>query len=236
MHSKAASPVIHLELHTGDLRGAVDFYARLFGWRPEPSTPAPAPTSRSRWATGWVVASSSVNPNSLSGSPTWMSPTSADDGAGPRARRRDPPRPARGAGGLAQRGGRTGRRRGRLLAVEERPALARSVDRGGGFANPGGSKIQKSLPISGRETLLTGRVPIEPSSVPDARARGGPGRARARESAQPSGPCRETPRSPRVRRRASPLWARSAGGRRGRRRSRSPGGRAIPLISAVVSA
>lgn len=35
MHSKAASPVIHLELHTGDLRGAVDFYTRLFGWHPE---------------------------------------------------------------------------------------------------------------------------------------------------------------------------------------------------------
>ena len=27
--------MIHLELHTGDLRGAVDFYTRLFGWRPE---------------------------------------------------------------------------------------------------------------------------------------------------------------------------------------------------------
>ncbi len=27
--------VVHLELHTGDLRGAVDFYASLFGWRPE---------------------------------------------------------------------------------------------------------------------------------------------------------------------------------------------------------
>jgi predicted enzyme related to lactoylglutathione lyase len=27
--------VVHLELHTGDLRGAVDFYARLFGWRSE---------------------------------------------------------------------------------------------------------------------------------------------------------------------------------------------------------
>ena len=35
--SKAASknPVVHLELHTGDLPGAVDFYTRLFGWRAE---------------------------------------------------------------------------------------------------------------------------------------------------------------------------------------------------------
>jgi predicted enzyme related to lactoylglutathione lyase len=35
MNSKAANPVIHLELHTGDLPGAVEFYTRLFGWRPE---------------------------------------------------------------------------------------------------------------------------------------------------------------------------------------------------------
>ena len=28
-------PVVHLELHTSDARGAGDFYARLFGWRPE---------------------------------------------------------------------------------------------------------------------------------------------------------------------------------------------------------
>jgi predicted enzyme related to lactoylglutathione lyase len=30
-----SNSVVHLELHTGDLRGAVDFYARLFGWAPE---------------------------------------------------------------------------------------------------------------------------------------------------------------------------------------------------------
>jgi predicted enzyme related to lactoylglutathione lyase len=28
-------PVVHLELHTGDLRAASDFYARLLQWRPE---------------------------------------------------------------------------------------------------------------------------------------------------------------------------------------------------------
>jgi predicted enzyme related to lactoylglutathione lyase len=27
--------VIHIELHTGDLAGAVSFYRELFGWRPE---------------------------------------------------------------------------------------------------------------------------------------------------------------------------------------------------------
>jgi predicted enzyme related to lactoylglutathione lyase len=35
MNPKPANPVIHLELHTGDLRGAVSFYGELFGWRPE---------------------------------------------------------------------------------------------------------------------------------------------------------------------------------------------------------
>ena len=35
MRSIAATPVVHLELHTPDLRGANDFYAALCGWRPE---------------------------------------------------------------------------------------------------------------------------------------------------------------------------------------------------------
>jgi uncharacterized protein len=35
MRPNPTKPVIHLELHTRDLRGAVDFYTRLCGWRPE---------------------------------------------------------------------------------------------------------------------------------------------------------------------------------------------------------
>ncbi|HMA27189.1 MAG: VOC family protein [Solirubrobacterales bacterium] len=35
MRCAPANSVIHLELHTGDLQGAVAFYAQLFGWRPE---------------------------------------------------------------------------------------------------------------------------------------------------------------------------------------------------------
>jgi predicted enzyme related to lactoylglutathione lyase len=35
MSHPSSNSVVHLELHTADLRGAVDFYARLFGWRPE---------------------------------------------------------------------------------------------------------------------------------------------------------------------------------------------------------
>jgi uncharacterized protein len=30
-----SAPVVHLELHTGDLEAASAFYARLLGWRPE---------------------------------------------------------------------------------------------------------------------------------------------------------------------------------------------------------
>ena len=30
-----SKPIVHLELHTGDLAGARAFYAGLFGWRPE---------------------------------------------------------------------------------------------------------------------------------------------------------------------------------------------------------
>jgi predicted enzyme related to lactoylglutathione lyase len=33
--SVPAHPVVHLELHTGDLPGAREYYAGLCGWRPE---------------------------------------------------------------------------------------------------------------------------------------------------------------------------------------------------------
>ena len=35
MTALPAKPVVHLELHTGDLPAACAFYARLCGWRPE---------------------------------------------------------------------------------------------------------------------------------------------------------------------------------------------------------
>jgi predicted enzyme related to lactoylglutathione lyase len=35
MTSGTSQPVVHLELHTGDLPRACAFYARLCGWRPE---------------------------------------------------------------------------------------------------------------------------------------------------------------------------------------------------------
>jgi predicted enzyme related to lactoylglutathione lyase len=35
MKQRLFNSVVHLELHTGDLAGAVDFYRRLFGWQTE---------------------------------------------------------------------------------------------------------------------------------------------------------------------------------------------------------
>ena len=35
MSSNNPNPVVHLELHTGNLARACAFYAELFGWRPE---------------------------------------------------------------------------------------------------------------------------------------------------------------------------------------------------------
>jgi len=35
MTHAAANPVVHMELHTGDLPRACTFYAQLCGWRPE---------------------------------------------------------------------------------------------------------------------------------------------------------------------------------------------------------
>jgi predicted enzyme related to lactoylglutathione lyase len=35
MKKRPSNSVVHLELHTADLTGAVSFYSELFGWRPE---------------------------------------------------------------------------------------------------------------------------------------------------------------------------------------------------------
>jgi predicted enzyme related to lactoylglutathione lyase len=35
MLQRESNPVVHLELHTGDLPAACEFYARVCGWRPE---------------------------------------------------------------------------------------------------------------------------------------------------------------------------------------------------------
>jgi len=35
MAKKPSNPVVHLELHTGDLDSACEFYARVCGWRSE---------------------------------------------------------------------------------------------------------------------------------------------------------------------------------------------------------
>jgi predicted enzyme related to lactoylglutathione lyase len=35
MDPESVNSVVHLELHTGDLQGALAFYSQLLGWRPE---------------------------------------------------------------------------------------------------------------------------------------------------------------------------------------------------------
>ncbi len=35
MNRRASNSVVHLELHTGDLQGALAFYTGVLGWRPE---------------------------------------------------------------------------------------------------------------------------------------------------------------------------------------------------------
>jgi len=43
-----ATPLVHLELHTGDLASACDFYAQLCGWLPQENRQrVVAPTWRS---------------------------------------------------------------------------------------------------------------------------------------------------------------------------------------------
>jgi uncharacterized protein len=36
VHARIRNPIVHLELHTGDLAGASDFFRELCGWRTEP--------------------------------------------------------------------------------------------------------------------------------------------------------------------------------------------------------
>ena len=55
-----STPVVHLELHTGDLRRAQAFYASCATGTPTASTPATAPTTRSSSAAGSAAASSSA--------------------------------------------------------------------------------------------------------------------------------------------------------------------------------
>jgi predicted enzyme related to lactoylglutathione lyase len=35
MKQRPSNSVVHLELHTGDLAGAIEFYTQLLGWHPE---------------------------------------------------------------------------------------------------------------------------------------------------------------------------------------------------------
>jgi predicted enzyme related to lactoylglutathione lyase len=47
---RTPSPVVHLELHTGNLARACDFYSRLFGWQVEQVQAGPRPYQALDWA------------------------------------------------------------------------------------------------------------------------------------------------------------------------------------------
>ena len=136
MNSPAANPVIHLELHTGDLQGAVSFYAQLFGWQPE----------RIRAGAGSYLALGMGDRvgggvvECAAKQPLWLPYVEVprrgrDHRSGEGSRRRGPARPARGAGGLAQRrrGSRTaarspsGRRRTALAGRNSPTAAPRRI-------------------------------------------------------------------------------------------------------------
>ena len=111
------------ELHTGDLRGAVDFYAHLFGWRPErihAGKGSYLALGMGDRVGGGVVECSADQP-------LWLPYVEVRDVSATTDR-------AQGLGGEVLLGPREGpeaaqhrldprRGRGRLLAAEDRPAL-----------------------------------------------------------------------------------------------------------------
>ena len=120
-----AERVVHLELHTSDLPQACELYAELCGWRPERiETPAGSYLSLMLGERlGGGIVECDVRQS------RWLPYVEVDrcqpgDGPGERARRRGPPRAARGPGGVAKRRRHPCRWRDRLLAAQG-PAGAR---------------------------------------------------------------------------------------------------------------
>jgi predicted enzyme related to lactoylglutathione lyase len=52
MIEPSPAPVVHLELHTGNLARACDFYSRLFGWRVERVEAGPRSYQALDWGDG----------------------------------------------------------------------------------------------------------------------------------------------------------------------------------------
>jgi predicted enzyme related to lactoylglutathione lyase len=53
MTQNFSNPVVHLELHTGDLSRASAYYARLCGWRPERIAAGPGSYVALEWGGGF---------------------------------------------------------------------------------------------------------------------------------------------------------------------------------------
>ncbi len=108
-------PVVHLELHTGDLARACAFYEDLCGWRPE--------QIRAGGGSYWSLGTGRGVVECDTPAPAWLPYVAVRDVvAGTErargARRLRPARSARGAGRLAQRAVDAGGRRDRPLAAQ----------------------------------------------------------------------------------------------------------------------
>ena len=75
--------VVHLELHTGDLPSARDFYARLCAWRPQRVDAAAGSYLASRWGPASAAGSSSARSSTRCGFPMSRSPRSPRPPNGP---------------------------------------------------------------------------------------------------------------------------------------------------------
>ena len=129
-----AKPVVHLELHTGDLPGARAFYAGLCGWRPERI----AVPSGSYLALEMGDALGGGIVECAARRPLWLPYVEVDRRGAATERARELGatvllEPREGPAGLARRGGRAGGGRARLLAAEATTRLALG-DPGSGLA------------------------------------------------------------------------------------------------------
>ena len=117
MTPKPAQPVVHLELHTGDLAHARAYYERLCGWQSERIA---AGAGCSYLALEWGDAMGGGIVECRAGRPVWLPYVEVDD-VSEVTRQARCSRAARATGGpgrLAQRGGRSRRRRDRVLAAQ----------------------------------------------------------------------------------------------------------------------
>ena len=130
MSRQTSTPVVHLELHTGDSAAARAFYGELCGWQPEHVQAA----GRSYLALDLAHGLGGGIVECTTERSMWLPYVEVDDihAATELARAigaADPARAPRGPGRLAQRRGDARRRRDRLLAAEALRRNGHGLDR-----------------------------------------------------------------------------------------------------------